>query len=355
MHTRQTGHRLASLTGGVLFTLGLVGDSAIGVRLLTGTGSMQLLLLLLHIPVILLWAWGFNLLRMQHGHGEHAMRIGRMPLHTWSIAALLLGWFSFPGFGPLSFSIALCVARCLRQGVTAEMAHMTPPTLVLLSQPLDLGVQPLIDVLNAPDLEMRRAAVATLSRQADAGALRLLRDLLSDAQPEIRSDASIAVTRLEEELAGALNDSLELWMADQAHTERTLDLADQYYRYARSNVLDEMSQHVYFARARDLLQRCIAQGGMHADLWLKLARIRQELGEARQALQDARTALGLEPHSAEAYLLAMELAFHLHAWEILISLARQGLRTLPPASEARTTLQCWLTLHPEGRGGRWHG
>jgi len=352
MHTRQAGHRLASLTGGVLFTLGLLGDSAIGERLLTGTG-MQLLLLL-HMPAILLWAWGFNLLRIQHGHDEYAMRIGRMPLHTWSIAALLLGWFSFPGFGPLSFSIALCVARFLRQGMTTEMAHMTPSTLEL-SPPLDLGVQPLIDVLNAPDLELRRAAVATLSRQADPGAFHLLRDLLSDAQPEIRSDASIAVTRLEEELAGALNDSLELWMADQANTERTLDLADQYYRYARSNVLDEMSQHVYFARARDLLQRCIAQGGMHADLWLKLARIRQELGEARQALQDVCTALQLEPHSAEAYLLAMELAFHLHAWEILISLARQGLRTLPPASEARTTLQWWLTLHPEGRGGRWHG
>jgi tetratricopeptide (TPR) repeat protein len=179
----------------------------------------------------------------------------------------------------------------------------------------------------------------------------LLRHLLSDAQPEIRSDASIAVTRLEEELTGALNDSLERWMADQAHTGRTLDLADQYYHYACSNVLDEMSQRVYYVKARDLLQRCIAQDGMRADLWVKLARVRQQLGEESQALQDVRTALQLQPHSAEAYLLAMELAFGVHAWEILISLADEGVGTFPAGTASRTTLQWWLSPQQKGRGG----
>jgi tetratricopeptide (TPR) repeat protein len=222
-----------------------------------------------------------------------------------------------------------------------------------LSPVLDLEVQPLIDVLHTSDLEMRRAAVAALGRQVNPGAIRLLRQLLSDAQPEIRSDASIALTRLEEELASALNTSLELWTADPTDKERTLNLADQYY--ACSHVLDEMSQRWYFAKARDLLQQCITQDGMNAELWLKLARIRHHLGETTQALQDARTALQLQPHSAEAYLLAMELAFRLHAWEILLSLARKGLRTFPSTSEARTALQWWVALHPEVHGGRLHG
>ena len=351
MQDRQEQNRLQSWTGNVLFTLGLLGESAIGVFLLVGAG-MQILLL--HIPAVLLWALGVNLVGKQHVPEEQVIRIGRMRMHKWSIAALLLSWCTFPGFGPLTYSIALFIGRFLHQGATIETpgvttsAHEIPP-------PLDLEVQPLIDVLHTSDLEMKRAAVAALGRQVNPGAMQLLRQLLSDAQPELRSDASIALTRLEEELAGALNAALELWKVNPADKERALNLADQYYEYACSHVLDEMSQHCYFAKARDVLQQCITQGSMNADLWLKLARIRQHLGETTQALQDVRTALQLQPHSAEAYLLAMELAFCLHAWEILISLAREGLRTLPSTSETRKTLQWWVTLHPEVRGGRWHG
>jgi len=351
MQDRQAQNRLQSWTGNVLFTLGLLGESAIGVLLLVGAG-MQILLL--HIPAVLLWALGVNLIGKQHVHEEQTIRIGRMCMHKWSIAALLLSWCTFPGFGPLAYSIALFTTKFLHQRAAIETPEVTTSAHEI-SPPLDLEIQPLIDVLRTSDLEMRRAAVAALSRQVNPGAIQLLRQLLSDAQPEIRSDASIALTRLEEELAGTLNAALELWTADPVDKERTLNLANQYYEYACSNVLDEMSQHCYFAKARDVLQQCITQGSMNADLWLKLARIRQHLGETTEALQDARTALQLQPHAAEAYLLAMELAFRLHAWETLISLAREGLRTLPPASEARTTLQWWVTLHPEVRGGRLHG
>src|SRR5215470_17927607 len=337
MQDRQVQNRLQSWTGTVLFILGLLGESAIGVLLLTGAG-MQLLLP--HIPVVLLWALGVNLIGKQHVYEEQTIRIGRMRMHKWSIAALLLSVCTFPGFGPLAYSIALFITKFLHQGAVIETPEV-PTSVHEISPPLDLEIQPLIDVLQTADLEMRRAAVAVLSRQANPGAVRLLRRLLSDPQPEIRSDASIALTRLEEELAGALNASLELWTADPADKERTLNLANQYYEYACSHVLDEMSQHCYFAKARDVLQQCITQDSMNVDLWLKLARIRQHLGETAEALQAVRITLQLQPHAAEAYLLAMELAFRLHAWEMLISVAREGLRTSPSASEARTTLQWW--------------
>jgi tetratricopeptide (TPR) repeat protein len=353
MQDRHGQHRFQSWTGKVLFILGLLGDSAIGMLLLTGAG-MQLLLL--HIPVVFLWASGVNLINKQQMHDEQPIRIGRIYMHKWSIAALLLSWCTFPGFGPLTYSIALFIGSFLHQGATTEMETRGVITSAQeLSPALDLEVQPLIDVLHTSDLEMKRAAVAALGRQVNPGAIQLLRQLLSDPQPEIRSDASITLTRLEEDLAGTLNASLELWTADPADKERTLNLADQYYKYACSNVLDELSRHCYFAKARDVLQHCIIQDSMNADLWLKLARIRQHLGETTQALQDVRTALQLQPHSAEAYMLAMELAFRLHAWEILISLAREGLRTLPSEAEARTTLQWWGTPHTEVRGGRLHG
>ena len=121
------------------------------------------------------------------------------------------------------------------------------------------------------------------------------------------------------------------------------------------SVLDEVSRHSYLVKARNLVQQVISQDSMEAELWMQLARIHQHLGETRDALQATRTALQLQPDSQEAYLLATELAFNLHAWDTLISLASEGLTVLPEASEAQTSLHWWATLSPERQGEQSHG
>lgn len=335
----------------VLFALGLVGDSAIGLLLLAGARPQ---LLLLHIPVVLLWALGVNLIDTQGSQQEQTIRIGRIHLNRWGAAALLLSWCTFPGFGPLAYSIALFIAKFLRPRATIEMPDATTSTPEIAS-PLDLEVQPLIEVLAEAGLEKKRTTVAVLRRQANPETIQLLRQLLSDSQAEIRSDASIALTCLEDKFASALNASLEQWTADPTNREHALNLADQYYHYACSNLLDEGSQHFYLAKAHDLLQQFITQDSMNAELCIRLARIHQRLGETTEALQDVRTALQLQPNSSEAHLLGMEIAFSLHAWDIFISLARQALPPLPAASEARVSLQWWVTLHAEQRRGASYG
>lgn len=346
MQKRHVWYRFHGRAGQALFIFGLLGESAIGLQLLTGA-SMQLLLL--HVPMTLLWVSGIGLMNI---HDEQKVRIGRIHIHKLSIVALLLSWCTFPGFGALSYSIALFTARFLDPGATPETLGMisSPHT---VSPALDMEIQPLIDVLAASDPDMKRAAVAVLSRQVNPGGIQLLRQLLADVEPDIRSDASIALTRFEEKLASELNASLALWVVNP-DPQRTLSLVDQYYAYACSNVLDEISQSCYLAKARDLLQQYITQDSTKADVWLMLARIRQLLGETVEAMQDVRTALQLHPLSEEAYQLAMELAFRLHEWGLLISLAHEGLRTLPAASEVRTTLQSWVTLQQELQEGGVH-
>ena len=227
----------------------------------------------------------------------------------------------------------------------------TVPTLEI-STALDLEIQPLVDVLHNTDLETRRAAVAALGRHANPRRFACFDNYYQI--PRLRSsDASIALTRIESELSCALNASLEQWTADPADSEFTLTLADQYYQYACSNVLDEVSRHLYLVKARNLVQQIISQDNMGAELWIQLAH-RQLLGETKDALQDARTALQLQPDSQEAYLLAMELAFCLHAWDTLISLASEGITQLPEDLEAQTSLQLWAMLSSERQGGRSH-
>ena len=201
---------------------------------------------------------------------------------------------------------------------------------------------------------MKRGAVTVLSQQANPESIQVLRHLLSDTHAELRSDASIALTRLEDELSRVLNVSLAQWIASPNDKERMLHLADQYYSYACSNVLDEVSQQAYLAKAFDLVRQCLAQDDMNAQLWLKSARIRQRLGQMTEALTDARYAIKLEPATSEAYMLAMEVAFYLRSWDSLIELAHEGLSALPSTSEVRTTLQYWSTLGSGQQRGILH-
>ena len=350
MQDIQVNRRTSYWVGSVLLALGFIGDVVIGMLFLLEANPQ---LFLLHLPFVFIWAWGINIIVNQGLQGEQIAHIGRINVNGWGVAALLLGLCALPGFGSLTFNVVLSIASFMRQRTTREMPVETVPTLEI-STALDLEIQPLVDVLHNTDLETRRAAVAALGRHANPGSIRLLRQLLSDPQAEIRSDASIALTRIESELSCALNASLEQWTADPADSEFTLTLADQYYQYACSNVLDEVSRHLYLVKARNLVQQIISQDNMGAELWIQLARIRQLLGEAKDALQDARTALHLQPDSQEAYLLAMELAFCLHAWDTLISLASEGLTELPEDSEAQTSLQLWAMLSSERQGGRSH-
>lgn len=354
----QLNPRLQRAYGTVLFVFGLVGDCLVGMLLLT-RGEWQLLLW--HFPLALLWAVGVNLVTWQ---GESRESISFPYLNKWGLTALLLGAGTFPGFGSCAYSIAFFITRYLFssapiQGLALiEPELQAPYSLGNVPSVLDRVVQPLVDDLHEGDTEFRRAVVAKISHYAHPDTTQLLRQLLSDSKAEIRSDASLALTQLDDEMSRTLNVSFEAWNANPTDTGLTLTLVDQYYQYATSNVLDRKSQRFYLVQARDLLLQVITQEELEdAQLWLKLAHIRQRLGELSEALQDARRALQLQPDASEASLLAMELAFRTHSWDILISLARNEASALYPHPDKHavlSSLQWWARLHPEFCGEARH-
>ena len=350
MQKLWANHRLQCRIGYALFALGLMGDGIAGVLLIAGN---NLQVLPLHIFAALLWVMGINLVSEQFVQQKSTIRLGHVHLNRWSVTALCLSLIPFPGFVTLAYSIALVIAKYTRQRATEETPETTTLTRAV-SLPLDMEIQPLIDILSDSDLEMKRGAVTVLRQQANPESIHLLRQLLSDTHAELRSDASIALTRLEDELSRALNVALVQWTASPSDRERMLNVADQYYNYACSNLLDEASQQSHLAKACELVQQCLAQDDTDAQLWLKSARIRQRLGQMTEALKDVRYAIGLEPDTPEAYLLAMEVAFSQHSWDVLLDLVREGSSTLPGTSEVRTSLQYWETLYAEQRKGMLH-
>ncbi len=241
--------RLRHCSGCMLIALALPGDCALGLDILNGA-SIQLLWL--HMLAVLLCVIGINLVS-QPGS---ATLVECFRLNRWSATSLFLCLATFPGFGMLACGVGLLATRCLPAGSKGSWIEKSDdePVLPPMKQP-DLEVQPLVDILLSPQLEMKRAAVAALGHLATPDAIRTLRQLLSHPVPEIRSDASIALTCIEDELSHALNDALEKWRSEPRNVACMLHLVDQYQRYASSNLLDAASQQAYLRMARDLMRQ----------------------------------------------------------------------------------------------------
>jgi HEAT repeats len=346
MHGNSLSARLLVCPGAVLFALGLVGDGCIGIFFLK---TSDIRLLLLHGPLVFIWVLGIACITRRDMNGGTAFLVSAS-----IVAPLILGLFTFPGFGPVTYSLALVLTRFLHHQVAEgamddpEQSLGTMTQSLKKSRPLDLAIEPLVDVLHDVDMEMRRTAITVLSRSATPGAIQLLRQLLSDPQLEIRSDASIALTRIDDELSGNLNAALEQCTVAPTDTRCLLNLVQQYCAYADSKLLDEINERVYLEKARDLLEQVIDQGHRDAEQVMLLARIRQRLGEMTRALRDVDVAHQLAPQAPEAYMLAMELAFRLHSWDQLIALAREAIGVLPGDAERQTSLRWWAML-PTGR------
>lgn len=343
--------RCQRASGVVLMVVGLLGDCLVGTLFLLGGGWQTFCW---HIPCALLWSAGVNIVAWQ---GERRPTLSLRSLNKWGVTALLIGMGTFPGFGVCACSLAFLLLR------SVFAAHTLPNTPLPELDSQDYGLQfaeefergrvvsPLVDDLRAGNTDARRAVVAKMSRAANPDATQLLRRLLSDGQAEIRSDASVALAHLEDEKSRALNLAFESWSANPTDASLAFALADCYYQYAISNVLDRMSQRFYLVQARDLLlQINTPEESKEAHLWLMLARIRQRVGERAEALQDALHALRLQPDFPEASLLAMELAFATHAWDILAELADKDIhaRSAHAANDPLLqSLQQWVTPCPE--------
>jgi hypothetical protein len=327
---RQLSCRIWRIAGALVLIAGVVGDCLAGFLLFSG-GTCWCLFW--HGLCALLWAWGVNLCAWRDEVFE--VRLCILP-NRWGLSALLLGLGAFPGLGLSACTLAFVLARYLfvwAACVDASIAEQEvrerweqKEVCSLRQEP----VLPFVDDMHEGNTEARRAVVAQLSRAANPGTTHLLRRLLCDTKAEIRCDASIALNSLEDKMAQELHQAFAAWRVNPTDIECALACIDHGYRYATSNVLDTKSQHLYLQQVHDRLQQVLAcRGREDATLWVKLADVSQRLGQVPQALQAALQAVHLQPESSDTSLLAMDLAFRSHAWDILYSLAGQHTDGLP--------------------------
>ena len=380
-HTRV--QHIPSLTGrccgALLVVLALLADSSAGLMIL---GNQDAWGLLVHVPAALGWALGISVLngRLPWGapglaFGVRSLAFGSSPAHTpkaegrtpnaerhaaqadpaylnrWLLTSGLLGLVLFPGLGPLGCTVGFGLSHLLSKGPQQDPdvgeQLEAPDRAVHVDQrvdPLrDLQIQPLVDILRQPNSDLKRAAIAMLGRRGSREAMRLVQGALTDPDPDVRSDAAVTLSRLEDDFNRALSQAAAQGLDSPHGAERYAGLC---YRYATSDLLDAATSRYYLTQARDALQQVTALQPERAEVWTDLARVHYDLGEEAAARQALDRAQALRPGHVASYLLGMEMAFDARDWDRLAAYAHQGLLAAGDEHEDRELLRWWAHARP---------
>ncbi len=355
---RDAGTTARLLSGGWFTLLGLAGDLTAGYLLLVGqvVGS-----LVLHVLAVGVWALGIHLLSLRAPTGVQAdarRGISAKTLSGWTISAAILGMFLVPGLGTLGVSFAYLSSYLLRRRSIPHMtlgdtlASMQVPVLNLRTDGQGGGseVMPLVDVLREQGTEMRRAVVRTLGDQGDEESVRVLRRLLTDASPDVRGDAAVILTRLENTFSQDIVKALARVERDPQDALYRQELAHLYVKFAESGLLDQVSSTYYLTKARALYEEATELHPHNMELLVALARVLARLGQPQQAMIALRHVLKQQPTHHAATVLLLETAFAEQQWGVLLSVARDDSRALDP--DQTELLRWWAQIiPPSARGG----
>ncbi|MPZ14505.1 MAG: hypothetical protein GEU73_08795 [Chloroflexi bacterium] len=334
------------VVGLALVVGGMATDALAGTQALAGN---LLIAILLHVVGVVPWVIGIEMTAQQSsmvrhvGHSIHTevesprALLGpwrrlidrRKGMSSWTVLAGVLGLFLFPGLGPAACGLAFTISWVLRwnrrrradalEELDVPIAPLRASRAVNALRALE--IQPLVDVLHGPDLQAKRAAIDLLCSWPSLGG-GLLRSTLADPDPDVRSLAAVALTRLDDRFTRQINEARAA--ASHEDTEAHVRIAHMHYEYALSDPTDQSKRTFHLSHARDALQRALVRQPERGDLLVELARVYRELTDHERAWQAALAAIGTDPHRAEAYLLGMELAFRTGRLDALRALARQS-------------------------------
>ncbi len=378
---------VSRLVGSVLLVCGGLADGVAGWLALSRGNSWSLLL---HVPAVLAWGIGLGMqLRPDTQHEPAVMCTGSSVeehgrsrrtrqlvayvspiLRGWTPLIVVLGLVAFPGLAPFAWAVAYTFMRAqdmrlrtsrISRGVQAEelvpsevsAAQMLSEHIVssipchLADQWLHVSIAPLVDAVREPNIDTRRGAVAVLGNQADRRAARLIRNLLKDPDPDVRSDASVMLSSFEATFGRAISEAAARRAADPSAAKSYAELC---YRYATSDILDEASSNFYLVAARGALREYLESQPECADAWVLLAHIHENLSETVEASEAINRALALRQETPEVFRLGAEIAFHQHDWGTLRELASHARRVLADHEDGYEIMRWWAEAQGASAG-----
>lgn len=255
---------------------------------------------------------------------------------------------ALPGLGLVGLSaIRLWRKRAAPSGIYAgahsEMAGLPGPgqTPEPVDRVLDwlqaqVSVQPVADLIHAPDPRTQRWGVGLLAKRGDGAAVELLREALGADDRDTQIAASGALQRVEERLVARIAHAQEQRRLDPESAERLMAVGDACVAYQESRLLEAAMGRHWLGEAEAAYRAARARRPEWPAPAAALARVHLAQGRVAEAEALAVEARAAAP-SIEADLLLSEIFYVQGRWGDLRALSRDAV----VAGRADDTLRWW--------------
>lgn len=269
--------------------------------------------------------------------------------------------FFLPGVGIVASLIALVVSRRLfaPQGLASDFEqrrHLLDESILLDNEEelddflqAELSTEPLLDILNGKDMELKRGAIKLLRKTGTPDAVKLLKRCLSDGEVEIRFYAHTALSRVEELYNNRLEKARAHAKIPNFETLRELGLA--YELYARSELPDKDLKKHYLQTAVQSYEQALALKPQALELAERVGELSLELGDAARAALRFAQAFHDPNLQLEAGLGLCRVYFEARDWRSLALTVGRMRKMESPASEDAFKLVLFKFWTEAGRTG----
>lgn len=175
-------------------------------------------------------------------------------------------------------------------------------------------IEPIIDIINGKDVELKRGAVNLLSRIGSPDAIKLLKNCLSDDNDEVRFYASTAIARLNDQHTFKIKKLKKL-------SDKTFDIpaslikyGEACKQYSETGLIEENAGMFYISMAKDSFVKALKLEKENIELKIALGHLcicKKEYDEASIYFKET---LKAKPDSHDAFLGLCQLYFEM--WDL---------------------------------------
>lgn len=178
-----------------------------------------------------------------------------------------------------------------------------------------LEVEPLVDMLDTPDLQLKRAVIEAMAKKKSPKLIAKIKECLKDPHPEIYQYALIKLSQLQEEFAQNLSQNLNIVKQNPDSLRAHLNLTKIYSDYIESGLNDETVEKYYKNCLEEEYKEIIKIFPREIEVMIKLGKLLMGENKSTQALLIFNQCLNLEAINLEARFGMVQCYYNLREYE----------------------------------------
>ena len=185
------------------------------------------------------------------------------------------------------------------------------------------GIEPLVDMLNTPDPQMKRAVLETIAKLQNPKLIPHIVAALQDPRPEVYQFAMAKVLKLQEKFQTEIAHALDAVKESPTDARLRWNLADVYNRFLTSGLVDDSLKGYYRDQLRTQYSEILKLTPRRTDVRVSLGRLfleNNQLDEAKTLLEET---IRIDPSDLEARFGMIEVLFLQRSYDEMYERIRQ--------------------------------